>query len=137
MKIKNVAKLFGAVATVVAAIVVTDKIIDTVADKVLEKKCYETMDKAAEIDDKIETMVEECKKTEKNVNFYRTCTKYTSKALIILGTIAVAHEYGLEMGVVSGAAFFTKVPTTYENACKLVTEDDSFHEVMRLVRSVG
>ena len=41
---------------------------------------------------------------------------------------------GLERGVAFGAAFFTKTPTTYEKAKELVSNPESFHTIMSLIR---
>ena len=128
MNIKGIVKIAAAFAGVAAAIFVTDKVVDHVIDKKKEKVSED--DNISFFDDE-ELDTEETSEVSNN-------DKAVSKAVVKASIAAFAglavFEYGLERGVTSGAAFFTKTPTTYEEAKALVGNPDSFHKIMSLIR---
>lgn len=134
MKIMNIVKFVGAVASVATAIVVADKMVDKVYEKKLEKVEDETFTDDENIpiledkdfDDKVNEFLAEEKKIETK--------KTVTKAVLTLAALACTYELALEKGVVAGAAYFTKIPTTYEDAEQLIVSKDTFGEIMRDVR---
>ena len=131
MKIMNIIKLVGTVASVAAAVVVADKVVDKVYEKKLENKVEEVFDDEAhntsdcDISETIEN--EETKiKTKKTI----------TKAVMAVAALAYTYELALEKGVVAGAAYFTKIPTTHEDAKQMIVSPDSFETIMRDVRKV-
>ena len=128
MNIKGIVKIAAAFAGVAAAIFVTDKVVDHVIDKKKEKVSED--DNISFFDDE-ELDTEETSEVSNND---KAVIKAVVKASIAAFAGLAVFEYGLERGVTSGAAFFTKTPTTYEEAKALVGNPDSFHKIMSLIR---
>ena len=128
MNIKGIVKIAAAFAGVAAAIFVTDKVVDHVIDKKKEKVSED--DNISFFDDE-ELDTEETSEVSNND---KAVIKAVVKASITTFAGLAVFEYGLERGVTSGAAFFTKTPTTYEEAKALVGNPDSFHKIMSLIR---
>lgn len=131
MKIINIVKLVGTVASVAAAAVVADKVVDKIYEKKLENKVEDIFDDENSIPsdgDASETIEKEEKKLK---------TKKTiAKATMTIAALAYTYELALEKGVAAGAAYFTKIPTTYEDARQMIVSPNSFGTIMRDVRKV-
>lgn len=128
MNIKGFIKLAAAFTGIVAAILVTDKVVDRIIDG-NRKETAENNETSCDIDEQPETE-ETTEVTESN----KTIVKAAVKAAIVTFAGLTVFEYGLERGVAFGAAFFTKTPTTYEEAKELVSNPESFHTIMSLIR---
>lgn len=130
MNIKGFIKLAAMFTGIAAAILVTDKVVDRIIDG-NRKETAENNDDSCSNDCEAETETEETTEvTESN----KTIVKAAVKAAIVTFAGLTVFEYGLERGVAFGAAFFTKTPTTYEEAKELVSNPESFHTIMSLIR---
>lgn len=128
MNIKSFIKVITVFAGITAAILVTDKVIDRVVDGKPEEAAKDD-DASCGIDEMTEA--EDATEETKSDN---TVVKAAVKAAVVTFAGLAAFEYGLERGVAFGAAFFTKTPTTYEEAKELVSNPESFHTIMSLIR---
>ena len=128
MNIKSLIKVATVFAGITAAILVTDKVVDRIVDGKQENKSNDN-ESLFQNDEESET--NETPEVAKNNN---TVAKAAVKAVVVTFAGLAVFEYGLERGVTSGAAFFTKTPTTYEEAKDLVSNPDSFHKIMSLIR---
>ena len=128
MNIKSIFKIAAAFAGVAAAIFVTDKFVDHIIDG-KQEKASEDNDISCCNDDELDT-----EETSEVYNNDKAVVKAVVKASIATFAGLAVFELGLERGVASGAAFFTKTPTTYEEAKALVSNPDSFHKIMGLIR---
>ena len=128
MNIKGFIKLAATFTGIAAAILVTDKVVDRIVDG-KQEKTSENNDDFCSNDCEAETE-ETTEVTESN----KTIVKAAVKAAIVTFAGLTVFEYGLERGVTFGAAFFTKTPTTYEEAKELVSNPESFHTIMSLIR---
>lgn len=129
MNIKNIIKIAAVFAGVTAAFVVADKVIDRVVDGKHDEN--DICEQEVDLDD-----VETDKTSKVDNAIATTVVKAAIKSVIVTVAGLVVYECGLENGVVAGAAFFTKTPTTYEEATELVCNPDTFHEIMTLIRKV-
>lgn len=129
MKIMNIVKLVGTVASVTAAVIVADKVVDKIYEKKLEKKVEDIFDDENSIpsDGDVSEAIE---KEEKKLKTKKSITK----AAMTIAALAYAYELALEKGVAAGAAYFTKIPTTYEDTKQMIVSPDSFGTIMRDVR---
>ena len=132
MNIKGFIKLAATFTGIAAAILVTDKVVDRIIDGKKEKTSENNDDSCSNgCETETETETEETTEvTESN----KTIVKAAVKAVIVTFAGLTVFEYGLERGVTFGAAFFTKTPTTYEEAKELVSNPESFHTIMSLIR---
>ena len=128
MNIKGFIKLAATFTGIAAAILVTDKVVDRIIDG-NRKETAENNEASRDIDEQPET--DETTEVTKNDN---TVVKAAVKAAVATFAGLAVFEYGLERGVAFGAAFFTKTPTTYEEAKELVSNPESFHTIMSLIR---
>ena len=128
MNIKGFIKLAATFTGIAAAILVTDKVVDRIVDG-KQKETAENNEASCDIDEQPET--DETTEVTKNDN---TVVKAAVKAAVATFAGLAVFEYGLERGVAFGAAFFTKTPTTYEEAKELVSNPESFHTIMSLIR---
>ena len=128
MNIKGFIKLAATFTGIAAAILVTDKVVDRIIDG-NRKETAENNGASCDIDEQPET--DETTEVTKNDN---TVVKAAVKAAVATFAGLAVFEYGLERGVAFGAAFFTKTPTTYEEAKELVSNPESFHTIMSLIR---
>ena len=128
MNIKGFIKLAATFTGIAAAILVTDKVVDRIIDG-KQEKATENNEASCDIDEQPET--DETTEVTKNDN---TVVKAAVKAAVATFAGLAVFEYGLERGVAFGAAFFTKTPTTYEEAKELVSNPESFHTIMGLIR---
>ena len=128
MNIKGFIKLAVTFTGIAAAILVTDKVVDRIIDG-NRKETAENNEASCSNDCEAETE-ETTEVTESN----KTIVKAAVKAAIVTFAGLTVFEYGLERGVAFGAAFFTKTPTTYEEAKELVSNPESFHTIMSLIR---
>ena len=128
MNIKGFIKLAATFTGIAAAILVTDKVVDRIIDG-NRKETAENNEASCSNDCEAETE-ETTEVTESN----KTIVKAAVKAAIVTFAGLTVFEYGLERGVTFGAAFFTKTPTTYEEAKELVSNPESFHTIMSLIR---
>lgn len=124
---KSIVKAAILFAGITASILVTDKVIDRIIDKKKEVERNEV----PRDEEAIETNTEN---DSNSTDITSTIAKVVIKSAIATCAGLVVYEYGLENGVTSGASFFTKSPTTYEEAKKLVTDPKTFHEIMTLIR---
>lgn len=126
-KMKSIVKTAILFAGITASILVADKVIDHIVDKKKEVEKNEVS--------RDEEVIESNTETDSNSNdAVSTIVKAVFKSAIVTCAGLMVYEYGLENGVASGAAFFTRLPTTHEEAKKLVTDPKTFHEIMTLVR---
>lgn len=128
MNIKGFIKLAATFTGIAAAILVTDKVVDRIIDG-NRKETAENNETSCDIGEQPET--DETTEVTKNDN---TVVKAAVKAAVVTFAGLAVFEYGLERGVAFGAAFFTKTPTTYEEAKELVSNPESFHTIMSLIR---
>lgn len=128
MNIKGFIKLAATFTGIAAAILVTDKVVDRIVDG-KQKETAENNEVSCDIDEQPET--DETTEVTKNDS---TVVKAAVKAAVATFAGLAVFEYGLERGVAFGAAFFTKTPTTYEEAKELVSNPESFHTIMSLIR---
>ena len=128
MNIKGFIKLAVTFTGIAAAILVTDKVVDRIIDG-NRKETAENNEASCNTDES-----EETEAATEVANSNNAVAKAVVKAAVVTFAGLAVFEYGLERGVAFGAAFFTKTPTTYEEAKELVSNPESFHTIMSLIR---